>query len=76
MKVYTDFVFDIDGTLLDTERTGVLSLMQTIRELTGREVSYDRPTTFSEFRAPRPPRRWATPTKTVSPKSGRNISRN
>lgn len=41
MKSYTDFVFDIDGTLLDTERTGVLSLMQTIRELTGREVSYD-----------------------------------
>ena len=40
MKTYTDFVFDIDGTLLDTERTGVLSLMQTIRELTGREVSY------------------------------------
>ena len=41
MKTYTDFVFDIDGTLLDTERTGVLSLMQTIRELTGREVSYE-----------------------------------
>lgn len=41
MKSYTDFVFDIDGTLLDTERTGVLSLMQTIRELTGREVSYE-----------------------------------
>ena len=41
MKQYTDFVFDIDGTLLDTERTGVLSLMQTIRELTGRELSYE-----------------------------------
>jgi HAD superfamily hydrolase (TIGR01549 family) len=41
MKTYTDFVFDIDGTLLDTERTGVLSLVQTIRELTGREVSYE-----------------------------------
>jgi HAD superfamily hydrolase (TIGR01549 family) len=41
MKTYTDFVFDIDGTLLDTERTGVLSLMQTIRELTGRDMSYD-----------------------------------
>ena len=39
MKTYTDFVFDIDGTLLDTERTGVLSLFQTIRELTGREVT-------------------------------------
>lgn len=41
MKSYTDFVFDIDGTLLDTERTGVLSLIQTIRELTGREMSYE-----------------------------------
>jgi HAD superfamily hydrolase (TIGR01549 family) len=41
MKTYTDFVFDIDGTMLDTERTGVLSLIQTIRELTGREVSYE-----------------------------------
>ena len=38
---YEDFVFDIDGTLLDTERTGVLSLMQTIRELTGVEMSYE-----------------------------------
>ena len=41
MKRYSDFVFDIDGTLLDTERTGVLSLMQTIKELTGEEVSYE-----------------------------------
>ena len=41
MKRYTDYVFDIDGTLLDTERTGVLSLIQTIRELMGREVAYE-----------------------------------
>ena len=41
MKRYTDFVFDIDGTLLDTERTGVLSLIQTVRELLGREMSYE-----------------------------------
>ena len=40
-RQYHDFVFDIDGTLLDTERTGVLSLMQTIRELTGIEMSYE-----------------------------------
>ena len=41
MKTYTDLVFDIDGTLLDTERTGVLSLIKTISELTGREPSYE-----------------------------------
>lgn len=41
IRHYDDFVFDIDGTLLDTERTGVLSLMQTIRELTGVEVPYE-----------------------------------
>ena len=40
-RSYEDFVFDIDGTLLDTERTGVLSLMQTIRELTGEEAGYE-----------------------------------
>ncbi|MBR3450247.1 MAG: HAD-IA family hydrolase [Bacteroidales bacterium] len=40
MKHYTDFVFDIDGTLLDTERTGVLSLMQTVRELLDRKMTY------------------------------------
>ena len=34
-------IFDIDGTLIDSEETGVLSLMQTIRELTGREVTYE-----------------------------------
>ena len=38
---YEDFVFDIDGTLLDTERTGVLSLMQTIRALMGVAMSYE-----------------------------------
>ena len=34
-------VFDIDGTLIDTERTGVESLIQTVRELIGREISYE-----------------------------------
>ena len=41
IRHYDDFVFDIDGTLLDTERTGVLSLMQTIRELTGVDMPYE-----------------------------------
>lgn len=39
--MYKLAVFDIDGTLIDTERTGVESLMQTIRELLGKEVPYD-----------------------------------
>ena len=34
-------IFDIDGTLIDTERTGVLSLIQTVRELMGRELPYE-----------------------------------
>ena len=38
--MYRLAVFDIDGTLIDTERTGVESLMKTIRELTGKEVPY------------------------------------
>lgn len=41
MKRYNHFVFDIDGTLIDTESTGMLSLIQTIRELMGIEMSYD-----------------------------------
>jgi HAD superfamily hydrolase (TIGR01549 family) len=35
---YTHIVFDIDGTLLDTEKTGMVSLQQTIREESGIEV--------------------------------------
>ena len=30
MKRYTDIHFDVDGTLLDTDRTGVLSLLHTV----------------------------------------------
>ena len=38
--MYRLAVFDIDGTLIDTERTGVESLVMTIRELLGKEVPY------------------------------------
>lgn len=41
MTLFKLVIFDIDGTLIDSEETGVLSLMQTIRELTGLEVSYE-----------------------------------
>lgn len=39
--MYRLAVFDIDGTLIDTERTGVESLVLTIRELMGKDVSYE-----------------------------------
>lgn len=40
--MYKVAIFDIDGTLIDTERTGVLSLVQTIQELMGFEMPYDQ----------------------------------
>lgn len=39
--MYKLAVFDIDGTLIDTERTGVESLVMTIRQLLGKEISYE-----------------------------------
>lgn len=41
MGRYSHFVFDIDGTLIDTERTGVQSLVDTIRQLMGEDMPYD-----------------------------------
>lgn len=38
--MYKHFVFDIDGTLIDTERTGVLSLIKTVEELMGNTMPY------------------------------------
>jgi HAD superfamily hydrolase (TIGR01549 family) len=39
--MYKLIVFDIDGTLIDTERTGVESLIVTVRQLLGRELPYE-----------------------------------
>jgi len=39
--MYKHFIFDVDGTLIDTEKTAVLSLKQTILELLGKDMPYD-----------------------------------
>lgn len=39
--MYRLAVFDIDGTLIDTERTGVESLIVTVRELLGLDLPYE-----------------------------------
>ena len=40
-RKYKLAVFDIDGTLIDTERTGVESLVKTIKELVEKDVPYE-----------------------------------
>lgn len=39
---YRHIIFDIDGTLIDTEKTGVLSFLQTVKELMGEDWSYEQ----------------------------------
>lgn len=41
MMMYKLAVFDIDGTLIDTEKTGVESLVVTIKELLGTDIPYE-----------------------------------
>ena len=38
---YTHLLFDIDGTLVDTEKTGVESLRKTVKTLMNNEMTYD-----------------------------------
>ncbi len=41
MTNYTHVVFDIDGTLLNTQQTGMVSLQKTVKELLGVDMSLD-----------------------------------
>lgn len=59
MRKYTCFAFDIDGTLIDTEKTGVLSLQKTIHDLMGQDLPYDEVYKF-----------FGIPSRNVAPKLG------
>ena len=48
--MYNHFIFDIDGTLIDTERTGLGSLGRTVKEFLG--VDMDNETLFRYFGIP------------------------
>ena len=38
---YTHIVFDIDGTLTDTEYAAIVSLQDTVKKFRGKEYAYD-----------------------------------
>lgn len=38
---YNHIIFDIDGTLLDTEATGMLSLQKTIKDILGKDMTIE-----------------------------------
>lgn len=40
-KKFSHIIFDIDGTLIDTEQTSMLSLQQTVRERLNKEIPYE-----------------------------------
>jgi HAD superfamily hydrolase (TIGR01549 family) len=40
MSRYKNILLDIDGTLIDTEQTAMLSLQQTVKDLLGKDMSF------------------------------------
>ena len=38
---FSHIIFDIDGTLIDTEKTSMLSLQQTVKERLGEDIPYE-----------------------------------
>ena len=49
------FIFDIDGTLIDTERTGVESLIKTVKELMNIDMPYEEAYGYFGFPSGRVP---------------------
>ena len=59
MKIFDSmkksFIFDIDGTLIDTERTGVESLILTVKELMDMDMPYEEAYGYFGFPSGRVP---------------------